>query len=86
MQASDFGKAWPLTVSASVISCLPGAQIVFQAGGKTYAMNGLAIGAADRNGWQDIRKIWKSNPKLGIPGAKVDIRPLLGRAVSFCEI
>ena len=49
-------------------------------------MNGLAIGAADRNGWQDIRKIWKSNPKLGIPGAKVDIRPLLGRAVSFCEI
>ncbi|MDP1820676.1 MAG: DUF2511 domain-containing protein [Acidimicrobiales bacterium] len=57
-------------------------HVVFVREGVTYALNGLARGSAEENGWREIDEIWRDNPD--IPGTKVDIGPLIDRGLDLC--
>ena len=87
----QFKERWPLTVNSGTISCdpvppvpgMPNVQLVtFTSNGRTYALNGIALGFAKRRGWLDIRAIWKDDP--AIPGLKIDISPLINRGLALC--
>ena len=57
--------------------------VTFTAKGKTYAVNGIARGHAKSRGWHDVDQIWKKDPE--IPGARVNIGPLISRGLALCD-
>ena len=57
-----FGSKWPLTVSSGIVRCTGLSEVLFETGGKTYAVNGLAKGFAEKNGWLRIDSIWMDSP------------------------
>ncbi|WP_257387845.1 YebY family protein [Tahibacter caeni] len=79
---SDLGDRWPLTVDSGTLRCRPfrgNLQILtIEVDGKVWAVNGTAIG----QGFPEINPIWKGNPE--IPGAKINIGPLIDLAKSLC--
>jgi len=75
--ADEYGDAWPLTVPGVRVELLSGCAAVVHTTTATYALNGVAI----RQGYPRINPIWKDNPR--IPGAKVNIGPLLDLALSL---
>ncbi len=88
---ADFGDAWPFTVPAGVLNCtvvgrlssgLEIQSVTFAVNGKVYAINGVARGHAKQNGWHEVTPIWRNNPR--IPGAKVDIGPVISRGLQLC--
>lgn len=88
VRAIDLGDRWPLTVSEGVVSCVGeggglGAAI-FTSGGVRYALNGIARGERNMKRLQlkEIRPIWRDNPD--IPGTKINIGPLIDRALETC--
>ena len=83
---SEYGEKWPLTVAGGALSCKPVGSlgiVTFTANGKTYAVNGTAMGQAKKNGWKEIDEIWKPNPT--IPGTKIDMEPILDKGLSLCK-
>ena len=84
VRKADFGDKWPLRISEARLECRDAGKIVLIAGGKTYWFNGLANGAAAKNGWANLEDIWIDDPSLGIPGAKKSIGPLNDRAHTLC--
>lgn len=62
----QFGDKWPLLVSSGVVKCLTigNGSVVFEAEGKTYAVNGTAKGAAKRYGFHPIEDIWLDDPEF----------------------
>lgn len=80
---SDLGDRWPLTVDSGTLRCRPfrdNLQILtIEVDGKIWAVNGTAIG----QGFPEIDPIWKGNPE--IPGARVNIGPLIDLAKSLCQ-
>lgn len=76
--AADFGDQWPLTVPAGQVNCIKPNAAVFIHEGTTYQLNG----AASQQGYTSINGIWRDDPN--IPGAKVNIRPLLEAALAQC--
>lgn len=83
VQQEDYGKAWAFTVDEGVIECRTGNRVVFVSEGKTYALNGLARGWAERMGWLDIDQIWRDNPDGITP--KIDISPFIELGLSLCN-
>lgn len=86
---ADLGDEWPLSVPDGLLSCRPveggddlGA-IVFGTDDTAYAINGIARGRADDEGWREIDEIWLDNP--AIPGSKVDIGPLIDLGLRLCR-
>lgn len=80
----EFGEKWPLTVDKGVIECRQSfgpksGVVVFVAGGKTYALNGLAKSRK----FADIEPIWRPNPD--IPQLKMDIGRLIEEALKLCK-
>lgn len=71
LSRADVGADWPFTVDAGVLACEPGNHVVFKAGGKTYAINGSAKGAAAANGYVDSDPIVARRP-LGETKERVD--------------
>lgn len=65
---AEFGSAWPLSVDEGVVRCLEvgGGAVVFEADGKTYALNGVAKTAARAHGYAFLptETIWLEDPKL----------------------
>ena len=64
VKESDLGDRWPLTVLEVKIRCIPigvGA-VVAEAGGTTYALNGIAKGLANEYGFADLESIWRDSP------------------------
>ncbi len=63
---AQFGKKWPLTVDEGNVKCLPigNGAVVFEAEGKTYAVNGTAKGFANKHGFYPIEEIWLTDPKF----------------------
>lgn len=78
VRRSDFGRAWPLTVTSGVLNC-EGLAVTFTANGTTYAVNGFAR-QMDR--WPDINPIW-ADAGIGL-GYKKDIGPLIERGLELC--
>jgi hypothetical protein len=74
--------AWPLTVSHGEVRCEGSAgagAVIFRApDGTDYGVNGTALGS----GAPRIDPIWKKDPD--IPGARVDIRPVLDKGLALC--
>lgn len=60
----QFGDKWPLSVDSGVVKCLPigNGAVVFEAKGKTYAVNGTAQGFAKKRGFLLIDEIWINDP------------------------
>jgi hypothetical protein len=85
LSRADFGKRWPLTVEAGVVSCEPhsgglGSVIFMDPEGKRYAVNGTAM--AHYPQLPEIDRIWAPNPAN--PGARIDISPVLDRGRELC--
>jgi len=83
---SEYGEKWPLTVTEGTLSCKPIGSlgiVTFTANGKTYAVNGTAMGQAKKNGWKEIDEIWKPNPS--IPGTRINMGPILDKGLSLCK-
>lgn len=79
MVREDLGDKWPLTVDAIRLRCVNGREVVFDAGGTTYALNGTAKGTKQ---YADLAPIWRDDPK--IPGLKVSLLPLVMAGLDLC--
>jgi Protein of unknown function (DUF2511) len=62
----QFGDKWPLSVSSGVVKCLAigNGSVVFEAEGKTYAVNSTAKGFANRYEFHPIEDIWLDDPEF----------------------
>ena len=78
---------WPFTVGEGELRCVgprdaPGVFLV-TAAGETFALNPAAILMADRVGaLVDLGPIWQDHPD--IPGAKLNVSPLILHALTLC--
>ena len=80
--SAEYGDRWPLTVESGRVECRGWASVVFHTGGKTYAVNGLALSLTD---YPDIREIWRDDPDDAYgQGLKIDISPILDRGLALC--
>jgi len=85
LSRADFGKRWPLTVEAGVVSCERhsgglGSVIFMDPEGKRYAVNGTAM--AHYPQLPEIDRIWAPDPTN--PGAKINISPVIDRGLELC--
>ncbi len=80
---TDFGDKWPLTVDEGEVKCVDNLFIVFEADGKTYAVNGAAKDAMGQRRYIDIIEIWKRDPQY--PDIGMDIGPVLDTGVELCK-
>lgn len=87
---AEFGADWPLTVDGGTLRCkFPDSErpqmhaLLIEVGSDSYALNGVARTHAARNGWRDVRAVWRDNPQ--IPGTKVAVTPLIERAEALCR-
>lgn len=85
VSSTDMAGQWPLTVGSGVVGCERGIAIKFMAGGKTYALNGSAMGYSKKMGfgWHPVAAIWRDNPD--IPGTKVPLSALIAKGQSLCR-
>ena len=73
---------WPLTVPTAMLPCAPGpAAIVETPDGQRFQLNGVA--SQPRYNAQQLEEIWLTNPE--IPGTRINIGPMLDRAVMLCD-
>jgi hypothetical protein len=81
---AQFGDKWPLTINKGVVKCTKNNAVVFEAEGKTYAVNGAAQGLAYEMGYHSLSAI--RIPDLAIGGkAKKSISPVLDSGVKLCN-
>lgn len=73
------GSAWPLSVAKGVLRCREPGAVTFEAGGMVYAVNGIARQSGE---CAEIDPIWVDDPD--IPGAKMDIGPIIDRGLELC--
>lgn len=86
----EYGDAWPFTVDSGVLRGVPTgqrtaggteiAEVTFTTGGKTYALNGTARGAAR---YAEIDGIWANHPS--IVGIKKNIGPIIDRGLELAK-
>lgn len=82
MTKTQYGKRWPLTVKSGTVHC-SGDAVTFAtdgANGRIYAVNGTALGRYPN--MPKIRAIWRKDPS--IPGARIDISPIIDRGLKLC--
>jgi len=80
LSRADFGKQWPLTVEAGVVSCENYSVIFMDLEGKRYVVNGTAT--AHYKYLPEIDEIWAPDPK--VPGSKINISPVIERGLELC--
>jgi hypothetical protein len=68
---SQFGDKWPFTISEGYVESINYAVVFHTVDGKTYALNGIAMG---RN-YLDIEPIWRRDPRY--PELKISVGPLI---------
>ena len=78
---------WPLMVSGGVLTCVQQAQgeavFIVTDDGRMWPLNGTARQVHASFGAEPATEpIWRENPQ--IPGARINIRPLIDRARSLC--
>ena len=86
----EFAEDWPLTLDVVTLRCKwPDSErmqlraLLIEVGGDFYAINGVARVHAAKNGWRDVKPIWRDDPRN--PGAKVPLSPLIERAEVLCR-
>lgn len=77
----DFGKDWPFTVESGTVRCEGESEVVFEANGKTYAVNGAAH--SQQPDLAPLSDIW-ADTKSGNP-PKVDVAPVIDAGLALCE-
>lgn len=77
VSASEYGETWPFTFDSGQLGCDRMAAYVEHDGIK-YALNGVARGVA---GMHPTEEVWKD---AATPGLKVDIGPMIEKALSLC--
>lgn len=82
---ASFTGTWPFTVEQGTLSCYRGQGIVFNTGGKTYAINGTAqsLGKSLGYTWQRVNPIWRDNPS--VPGTKVPVSDIIKTGQTLCR-
>lgn len=85
ISAEEFGADWPFTTEEMHLQCLPGNAVVVTdpETGRMYAVNGIAQAKKAQLGLDDMRSIWRANPK--ITGTKMDLGPVTAKALSLCK-
>ena len=85
---SDFGKGWPLTVTAGTLDChkppYPGAVTFKTDDGTVYWLNGTAGDIAAKQGWRDIRLIWAKPRHQLFASQRKDIGVLIDAGLKLC--
>jgi len=95
ISASDQGKpwagsGWPLKVQSGTLHCYPTnpqvdglSAVTFSAGGREYALNGVAIDAAR---YENVGPIWLQEPSAakGLH-VKVDMGVLIAEGLRLCS-
>lgn len=79
---AEYGDRWPFTVPEGTVRCSGTAgagAVTFEAGGRTYAVNGTA---RTQKTFPDIDPIWRDSPN-GL-GLKVSIGPIIDKGLSLC--
>jgi hypothetical protein len=76
------GDDWPLTISVGEVQCDRDAVIFIGEDSATYAVNGTALGRADKEGWRDIEEIWADDPEN--PGLKIYLGPVIDAGLELC--
>ena len=85
---SDFGNAWPLTVTAGTLGCQnppsPGAVTFTTDDGTVYWLNGTAGDIAAKQGWRDVRPI-RAKARHGLfARRRKDIGVLIDAGLRLC--
>ena len=80
VRASDFGDAWPFTVSEGRVNCFKAGHTLTFA--PSSAVSYALTGGARADGYADITPIWRDDPN--IPGAKVNLQPITEAARKQC--
>lgn len=80
---TTFSEPWPFTVEDGTVRCFPGSAVVFVTGGEIHAVNGLARGRAENEGWLEVEPIWREDPDM--PGTRINIGPVIDLGLSLCE-
>ncbi len=85
VSADKYGDEWPFTVTEGCLQCKSNA-IVMHSGGKTYNINGKAIGRY-KNRYTDSWKILKPHPNKIVAegGGKMNVRPIIKEGLKLCS-
>ena len=77
----QFGDKWPFTVPEGRVEHKQGNIALFHSKGQTWALNGAATSA----GYPPPDPIWRDNPDVDLPGAKMNTDPLVDIALEMGE-
>lgn len=79
----EFGEKWPLTVDEGILACKGKGgfgEVIFKANGKTYAVNGIAMGTKK---YIPVDEIWANDPSASV--LKKNIGPIIDRGLKLCQ-
>lgn len=79
---ADFGEDWPFRVEEGEVECLDGYVVVFNAGGKSYALNDAARLSGKYENVKDIIR-----PDANYPGQKImmDLSLIEFEGLKLCD-
>ncbi len=83
--AKDYGADWPFTVSEGTLRCDGPGWVTFESDGVTYAINGLASGHADEEGWAEPDEIWANDDDVMGLGFKKSMGPIIEDGLALCD-
>lgn len=81
----EYGSDWPYTITSGHLYCdPPGSNVVMDANGKTYALNGRAMGDAVNRGYVVARDTIKLKDENGYFTVG-DEQKLIERGLAMCK-
>ena len=72
----QYGDKWPFTIPEGFVESIDKAIVFHTKDGKTYALNGIAIG---KNRYLDIEPIWRPHPVY--EGMKISVGPIIDAGI-----
>lgn len=96
-----YGDQWPFTVKEGKLYCVSYKNVLFEAGGKIYALNGTARGKVNNKNahnsppgserWRDLKEVWRVNPRskqyveIGGTVSYVNVGPFIKKGLELCD-
>jgi len=82
---ADMGEKWPFTVENGLVHCFDGRELVFEANGIKYSLNGWAETFASEKGYNtNLKAIWARDPKYPDLELFLSIGPITDLAEAEC--